>query len=278
MIDRPDDNLIPTPTPMAPAAFQGPIVKIQRAAKHINECNEMTKAWSPTGFGLELIGESQDGERWVYRTFVENAPTLEYAAALGDAIHNLRSALDILICDIARLRGKAASEVKFPFAANKAALDDILAKPQFKRIGVDVTAAISAEKPYKTDGNLLLRGLHDLDVADKHRLLLVAQTGILVEWTPTARTEADRLTHRKFYKPSFDGDVWGAVKEMELGVHFQPSAKEITPVFGPDLPFAGKPVIPTLHALGRLVEEIVERFRAKFGKWDGDAGPASTSR
>lgn len=277
MIDPPDD-LVPVPTPLAPEPFQGPILKIKRAAKHINECNEMHKAWSPTRVGLELIGESEDRKQWVYTTIVENPATLEYSLALGDAIHNLRSALDLLICDVARLRGKAVSEVKFPFSADRAALDVILDKAPFRRIGADVVTAIAAERPYKTNGNVLLRGLHDLDLADKHRLLLVAHTGVQVEFTPTARTEADRLTHPKLYRPSFGGEIWGALKEMEMGIHFRPSVDVITPVFSRDLPFARKPVIPTLHALGRLVEEIVERFRTKFGKRDGDAGRTPSIR
>jgi hypothetical protein len=95
------------------------------------------------------------------------------ALQIGDIAHSLRSALDVILCDIALVRQVGLSDMVYPFASDETRFQEMLAasnsKQPFKKLGADIINIIVDSRPYK-GGNLLLRGLHDLNNQDKHRM------------------------------------------------------------------------------------------------------------
>ena len=155
--------------------FAGPKLKWLRAQTHMRELLQLLDVH---GMSLDVRFEPVEGEDHTYRT-VFSKPTPQWLPlVLGDVIHNLRSALDLLICDIARARNKSPSKLKFPFADNQRRYEDAIDTGEIRRLGSDVQKALKALKAFK-DGNALLRGLHDLDIADKHDIII---TVIEVAW------------------------------------------------------------------------------------------------
>lgn len=95
------------------------------------------------------------------------------ALQLGDIAHSLRSSLDVTMCDLAVIFGKGLSDMVYPFAIDETRFLEMLEEPNkkqpFKKLGSDVLEIIKESKPY-AGGNNLLRGLHDLNNHDKHRM------------------------------------------------------------------------------------------------------------
>ena len=81
--------------------------KIERAEKHVNEFDNAQRAFLhsyPVTFT-----HKQDQSTGHYKVIIENIRPvpLELSLSIGDAIHNLRSALDLLACQLVRLENQA---------------------------------------------------------------------------------------------------------------------------------------------------------------------------
>jgi hypothetical protein len=99
--------------------------------------------------------------------------------AIGDYIHNLRSALDHLIFQLAVLNGKAAEAetiISFPIFLSDPQFENFTKRKVAPFIDRQALADIKELQPYQT-GNLgdenVLWVLSQLDIVDKHRLLVV---------------------------------------------------------------------------------------------------------
>jgi hypothetical protein len=118
---------------------------------------------------------------WEARLSEFDGPPLdEWALILGDAIHNLRSALDVLVwahVDTAALNDKQARQIAFPVWSEREAWDGGAARV-LRTVPNDVVGRIEECQPFRRppseragDGLHLLNGL---DNTDKHRLALTA--------------------------------------------------------------------------------------------------------
>jgi hypothetical protein len=167
---------------------RGSWAKTERADKHINELADLIIAFrkkDPYG----VIGEDDPvtGER--VGRFQERFPTPRRNVSLiaGDAIHNLRSALDLLYCELVVANAKSvADNDMFPIRGDSQKFEASL--PVIKaRIGTAAAATLEELKPYH-GGNDGFWRLHKLDIADKHRLLLttVAALHEVIHTVPVA--------------------------------------------------------------------------------------------
>src|SRR5580704_5743005 len=99
--------------------------------------------------------------------------------AIGDCVHNLRSALDHLAFQLAVLNGKeveAETAIAFPVYWTQSQFDNFADRKVAPFIHHKALAAIQDLQPYKTDnppGISPLWVLSQLDNIDKHRLLVV---------------------------------------------------------------------------------------------------------
>lgn len=95
--------------------FEGSRLKIKRAKKHISDLQYYVDSFikkQPYRIVTEQDPETSN-LRWVIR--VRKQLPNDIPAIIGDAIHNLRSALDLLACDLVRINGGSIEEVYFPF-------------------------------------------------------------------------------------------------------------------------------------------------------------------
>ena len=92
---------------------------------------------------------------------------------IGDAIHNLHTALDLAVCEIVRDKFGAASTkyVKFPFDESRNQLIARLKQGQITKASSAIHDLIVGIEPFK-GGNDTLYALHELDILDKHMLLI----------------------------------------------------------------------------------------------------------
>ena len=252
---------------MSLAPFDGPRLKIKRAEKHIAELKELVNEFAATvEYIMQPIAQTHTHTTYVFR--FAKPPPCEVPVVIGDAVHNLRAALDIMICDIARLREKSSDQLKFPFAPHAEGLEDIF-KKGLKRLGPDIVEAVRALKPYK-GGNLALRALHDLDIDDKHEAIipcyLVARAGMHPALTE-ALQNATGIDFSEAASPMREGRTTSMV--INGGNPWEVAQPKLdvppAPMFDEISPFGGEPVIEVLDRLTKMVREIVESFATKFG-------------
>src|SRR5690348_9159062 len=95
--------------------FRGPKLKVERAERHIRDLQAAIDAFlARDPYPYVVKDDVERGTRSVAMVVRELVPD-ELGLIAGDAIHNLRSALDIMLCDIAAAHGDASRSIRFPF-------------------------------------------------------------------------------------------------------------------------------------------------------------------
>jgi hypothetical protein len=156
------------------APFEASKLKIERAAKHLQELEIAISAYlaeKPCVIVVEQFPGLEQMGTQAWNARIRKPMPLVLSAIIGDIVHNLRTALDLLICDLVKVNGKNPKEVYFPFCASAADLPHTIKKRNIQRAGADVVRVIESLKPYN-GGNIALRAIHDLDITDKHHTLL----------------------------------------------------------------------------------------------------------
>jgi hypothetical protein len=146
-------------------------LKIGRARTHLEELEtEVKKYFQTTPFQAETSEDPETGDL-VTRLKIISQPPVEWGVIIGDIIHNLRSALDLLVSALLLANGKTPNKsCGFPVYSGK---------DEFMKDGVKRVKGLSAEalelimtiKPYKEE-NLRLWQLHQLNILDKHQLII----------------------------------------------------------------------------------------------------------
>lgn len=205
-----------------------------------------------------LVDADDGGPPWAQSQVSIPLPPEMTAALIGDIIHNLRTSLDHMASELARLNQQSDKGVYFPFAENVHGLEEQIRNKNFRRCGRDAVDLLRTFRPYR-GGNAELRAIHDLDVTDKHRSLV-----------PRAEARLSRARTFKWEGPPFRNE------EGVLGRKLQWIAPEVESIFyvfpdGSDL--ARRPLIDTLKEMVGLCEGILEAFAAlKAGEHtSGDA-------
>jgi hypothetical protein len=157
------------------AFFRDARLKIERAKKHIADLQVAIVAQENT-YTVTIEHHPDTGAQSLVHEFPDFEEALfELSLIVGDAIHNLHSALDFAwYGTISRhLPDKISPSTKFPVRDSRQQLEaalhgievDTRCKPLFDCL-------VSVIQPYKGGHNEVIWTLHDLDISDKHLLLL----------------------------------------------------------------------------------------------------------
>ncbi|CAM5778851.1 hypothetical protein [Cellulomonas persica] len=170
-----------TPTAGVPSSTW-PNVKVARAAQHLSELQARIGLWFATSpfYGDAVVAD--DRLSWSMRLHVLSPPPLdEWGAYVGDCVHNLRSALDAAVWDLATSGGREPSSptwISFPIVTTaerwrgvpERNLDGLPADAIERIWRIQPFQRPAAEQP----GDALAI-LQRLDNDDKHRSKIVAQ-------------------------------------------------------------------------------------------------------
>lgn len=223
-------------------------VKIERAHKHIAELEDFVlRSGVLHGKTVRLNANAEARKPFLdFGSFNIYEPDIP--AIIGDAVHNLRSALDHLAyhlvmvgTDKGEIRTKPWEIIQFPIthSADSYKSDRTAGKVQgMERKAIE---AIDALKPYKS-GNEPLWLLHKLDNTDKHSFILPIGEDVIICGVSLRASEP---FFASIGDPKTDDDVYLPGKESL-----------VEPAVG-----KANTVLPTLHNLAELVSNIVENFR-----------------
>lgn len=246
-------------------------VKIERAKEHVGNLETEIKSFLDRDPYVIVTEEDLQARLMLYRSRIRAGPPLRFGAIAGDALHNLRSALDILWRRTWYPDGGGDTDKRneFPIFDSADAL-----KARYPRHRVVESRKKSAVKllytiePYR-GGNELLWMLHETNNADKHRLLIpvFARVQSLVSdpikvKSPSGRTlrVETRIEWDRVLDPIEDGAVvFSQSIEHPAQVHMK--AKPVLDIaFGECRPLKGKAILPTLLQIAGEVEGIAETF------------------
>jgi hypothetical protein len=147
-------------------------LKVERAWQHLDQLNGQMRTFfdaKPVEF---LVAPAPDEDRWyvVYARVRRPIPE-QMSLIFGDAVHNLRSALDHLAYQLAAIGTGPTRQTKWPVFDDEA---------KFSATGTSYLDGMREQhrtrvtdlQPFKDpDGLRWLSLLHGLDIADKHHVL-----------------------------------------------------------------------------------------------------------
>jgi hypothetical protein len=109
--------------------------------------------------------------------------TLLPGVILGDVVHNLRASLDLMACELARKNDRRDKDVYFPTGPDEAGFKAAIKGRNFNRAGTDAVSEVELIAPYLDGGaGRLIRIMHDLDIEDKHKALVVLGSKTTIEF------------------------------------------------------------------------------------------------
>ncbi len=246
-------------------------IKVERAKEHIMDLDAKVRAFLERRPYEPITQEDpQTGER-IWRVQARVQPDIRWGCIAGDAIHNLRSALDVLVYQLAFAKtSKHDASIKFPISES-AKYFETRDLPKVQAAGAATVKLLKKIKPYK-GGNDDLYRLHRLDITDKHHVLLMVGSsvararllptfggvpaGIYMDLTLGGESRRYPLKDGAeiFRLPGFP-NITVDRAHMEMDIEF---AFEVA--FGQGEILEGEPIIPTLHQLTDMVQGIVESF------------------
>lgn len=149
--------------------FEGPKLKIERANVHIRDLQSAVAVFHQTE-PYTLVREEK-GDKYVYKIKLLKPIPSSFALLIGDAIQNLRTALDYAACCLA-IQNKPSigiNDIAFPIGRNVQDFE-ISAKEKIRKLSPEARAFVASMRPYQ-GGNDAFWRLHRLAIRDRHRLL-----------------------------------------------------------------------------------------------------------
>lgn len=175
------------------ASLEGAKIKLSRATRHIAELNCVARAYlDARPFDLAQAEEPNGDLVWRIKMYRE-VPA-EWSAIVGDIVHNIRSALDLVAWQLVELSGERPTRnTCFPIGQTCPSAYYQTLRRALAGASPAAVRLIRRLKAY-AGGNPALTQLHALDITDKHRLVLVVgaahkhvvvKTRLMVPWQPT---------------------------------------------------------------------------------------------
>ena len=244
--------------------FEVARLKIKRASKHIDELNGEVSAFLNTGFCTISVEKVAGTPRHLVKAKVVKPFPSDWPLIIGDAVHNLRAALDLLMSAMIENAGETpAKTTYFPFSTTRDSLVGGIAGGQVKILGQDIIDVIvDTIRPYEKEGDADLYALGRLDITDKHKLLIPLVRPVRLSGV-TARFGPVRMTDCSFgLSESGEMNIAGVPSgDIEIQSYGKASFDVL---FGKEQPLEGEPVIPSLIRLSQRVEGAVKAIEAAY--------------
>ena len=243
-----------------PRVFVGPWLKVQRANAHIGDLKlEIRGYLERKPYHVFIDRDAQRGTQTPTCEVKEGASSL-WGLLVGDAVHNLRSALDHMTNDLVAMNNRKAGGARFPVFADEEGWTKNI--KHIKGVSDAHRDQLRALQPYN-GGNRRLRDLHLLDIEDKHALLIPAITVVAVR-RMSARQRGGGFIN--VGEMTFDGSKPGKhplgitvadAAGFEFDNDFDLSADV---AFGDINALKGAPVLATLDEMAQAVTAVLTAF------------------
>jgi hypothetical protein len=247
-----------------PLDFFGPRLKVQRAEHHIQHLDSIFQKYVRDNVRL-MSRRRHEGPNVarVGTKFPKHVPTI-----LGDAVHNLRTALDHAYCQLVTHNGSVPNtQTQFYFAKDRSSLEGTIGRQAADSLPAQrIIDLILNEIQLFEGGKLDLYGLHRLDITDKHLLLIPTMRSLKIE-------RLDILGERgnvEYFIENLnivvtEAEAIVAVEGRSMKLHGNPK-KALEILFGDNQPYAREGVLKTLRSLLGNVEAALNLLEAEASK------------
>src|SRR6266571_2456329 len=249
---------------MAWEPFLGPRLKIERADRHIADVDDVVRKFLEREPYTAVVEQEKGCPDSLVLRAKEKLPN-RLATIIADAVHNLRTSLDYLAVDLVALNGQSTKDVYFPFCASADDLEAKIVERHIDRATEKIVNEIRLLKPYR-GGNDALRAIHDLDIIDKHKLLIpIGYVGSVKNLVYSAKPDPNTTNIFVFGDNHWRGALDDGAKmvtlvtghNLKVGQNFK---AEIQIAFADGQPFEGKPIIQSLKIFSKAVTSVIARF------------------
>jgi hypothetical protein len=155
---------------------------MQRAKEQVGSLDAEITALVNSGV-YTIVGENQfERRRYVFKLLGPPVP-LRIAVIAGEIVHHLRSAFDHVVWALAKKNAVPDDErIQFPVCDSADKFEKAVRRGIIKGVSKADRPLIEALQPYLAGdpANSILRVVHDLDIADKHRLLVIVTHTIVL--------------------------------------------------------------------------------------------------
>ena len=175
----------------APHPFQGCQLKLDRAYEHIETLNDALQGFLRRNPHAPLPKVHKQPPEYVAGMKVREAPPLRWGIIVGEMVHNLRSALDHLVHQLALANGKTPGGIAYPVLSEDPDSPNASDKTRTiwanlaKRVHPDDLAIIERTQPYKgRDHGIgrVLFALNRLSNWDKHNAIHLSGSVLADSW------------------------------------------------------------------------------------------------
>ncbi len=245
--------------------FHDAKLKIQRAVKHINDLNSILAEFSNRKTHEVVVDHDADGGDDVLHVVAGEMLPDSFSLTLGDALHNLRASLDYVIGEIEfSTTGARNKYTRFPVDETRDTLIDRIEGGLAKRIPKQVIDCIvEGIQPYKRGAGDFIFSLNEIDIEDKHRILIAKMeykyvSGIVLvdEQGKEFRVPIWQIVNDKVSRHCVRGGKNCKVKNQ--------GQASFDVLFGDGLPFAGYAIVPALRNLTKAVAGTVKEIEYWF--------------
>jgi hypothetical protein len=244
--------------------FHGARLKIERAKKHVRDLNALLVSEAVQGHFHAIWVESDlDTGCDSLKFELSQAVPEEFMCIVGDALHNLRTALEFIANDIEfSSTGQRTKYTKFPVCDTRDKLPAAI-NSGFKHAPEKVVNFIvDVVQPYEGGGGESIWALHALDIEDKHRLLIP-----YLQWQWIRNIRYKDESGEVFVVPE-----WAATEEHMPDFATGKKKVEVTDrgyatvsvVFAHGLPLGGRHIYQTLSQLASVVIRTVDDIERVF--------------
>lgn len=248
---------------VSPNVLIGPRLKVERANRHIDEIFSVTtplcKDWYTFRVEADVLPPNAKPSSFTLRYRPTQPIPEKIGLIIGDAVHNLRSALDHLATGI-RTGMVWKSDGHFPMRKRR---EDLIAPSGDP---IEDLAAIEAALPGsihllldnirpKNGSNEALWSFHDLNNSDKHRLILPTITVAEATGLDIPAFGLRNCGVGSDAAKPFDGITANTPFAIQNDFNLSVDVK-----FGKGTVFENKPVIPTLTQICGLVGYTIDEF------------------
>jgi hypothetical protein len=245
-------------------------LKVKRAKHHIADLDRQIHLFfigKPNPYPLIREVDPEFGDL-VFKLGKCSPIPEDFPLIIGDILQNLRTALDHLVWQLILSNGSVPKVPASGFPIMKSAGEYKSKSPRkVNGMAPEAIKMIDALKPY-CEGSEDLFGLHILNNADKHRLLLVVgaahtATRVTVRLSPTPREFRVALpAPLKWSYPLKDGTELYRIFKDDISDFEQDPQFTFQIAFGDAEVMNGEPLLPPLHQLANLIDAIIIKFDA----------------
>lgn len=243
--------------------FAGAVAKVARAQVHIKAISDEAERYFKKRPYQVLQTPHPDTGQPGYALYERLPfPDRRFALLIGDAVHNLRAALDHIVTACAVAYGKPPNRTQFPIERDEKRFEAAIER-QAADAGPLARDLLRTVRAWPVE-NPLLCALHELDIIDKHRLILAVACTMDIEIQVGAMNGLPVVTERAATDPPRSTSRFIPARpgyENAIAHDFSFTGDVIFPE---SEPLAGEPCVETLEKMVKMVADIIVSFEVGF--------------